>query len=105
MNGHDEVLTLKLTPAGISAAGEIDVSTVVALSDALNSIISNGSVDDVVLEMSAVDFIDSSGLRVLIDAHSNSSGHGRLLVISEPSSVVRRLLEVSGLHTHLHVVP
>lgn len=105
MNLPDEVLTLKMTPAGISAAGEIDVSTVAVLGDALNSIIADGSPDDVVLEMSAVEFIDSSGLRVLIDAHSSSSGHGRRLVISEPSPVVRRLLEVSGLHTHLNVVP
>lgn len=105
MNVPDDVLSVTVTPVGIAAVGEIDVSTVAALDDVLRSVITNGSADDIVLEMSAVEFIDSSGLRVLIDAHSTSSGHGRRLVISEPSAVVRRLLEVSGLHTHLHIVP
>ncbi len=104
MNDPD-VLTVTVTATGLAAAGEIDTSTVSVLTVALESHMLDSSEGDVVLNMAAVEFIDSSGLRVLIDAHRTTAQAGRLLVISEPSIVVRRLLEVSGLHTHLHVVP
>lgn len=54
------------------------------------------------LDLSAVTFMDSSGLRVLIDAHHRAAdGHGVVLV--RPSRPVVRLLEISGLTEHLSV--
>ena len=55
------------------------------------------------LDLASVTFIDSSGLRVLIDAHRRAEADGRVLVIVHPSPPVSRLFEISGLTNHLHV--
>jgi anti-sigma B factor antagonist len=45
--------------------------------------------------------MDSSGLRVVIDAHQRALDAGRRLVLRHPTSAVQRLLEISGLSDHL----
>lgn len=58
---------------------------------------------DFVIDMSKVDFIDSSGLRVVIELHQRAEQASRRLVLRTPSQPVTRLIEVSGLNGHLHV--
>jgi anti-sigma B factor antagonist len=88
-------LTIMTTAGGITVAGEIDASTVTALAQALMPYPEGTTVFEV--DMSAVEFIDSSGLRVLIQAHQHAVTNGQRLVIANPSSIVSRLFEVSGL--------
>jgi anti-anti-sigma factor len=47
--------------------------------------------------------MDSSGLRALIGAHQRAEAADRRLVITQPSSAVQRLIEISGLGDHLHI--
>ena len=96
-------LTLSESPEGLVVAGEIDSATVDVLARALRS--ANGGTADLVLSMADVQFIDSSGLRVLIEAHQEAENEGRKLIIDQPSAIVARLLEISGLTTHLHIRP
>lgn len=58
---------------------------------------------DFVIDMSKVDFMDSSGLRVIIELHQRAEQASRRLVLRTPSQPVIRLIEVSGLSGHLHV--
>ena len=58
---------------------------------------------DFVMDMSKVDFMDSSGLRVIIELHQRAEQASRRLVLRTPSQPVIRLIEVSGLNGHLHV--
>ena len=58
---------------------------------------------DFVIDMSKVDFMDSSGLRVIIELHQRAEQATRRLVLRTPSQPVIRLIEVSGLNDHLHV--
>ena len=58
---------------------------------------------DFVIDMSKVDFMDSSGLRVIIELHQRAEQATRRLVLRTPSQPVIRLIEVSGLNGHLHV--
>jgi len=62
-----------------------------------------GSSADVVIDLSAVGFVDSSGLRVLVEAHQRAEAEQRRLVLSGSSRPVRRLLEISGLMDYLNV--
>lgn len=50
---------------------------------------------DVRLDLSAVAFIDSTGLRALLDAKERLGNAGSL-ILERPSHAVRHLLEVSG---------
>lgn len=80
--------------------GEVDAHTCPDLSEALDPLPGTG---DVCVDLSAVGFMDSSGLRALIGAHQSAAAADRRLVITKPSAAVRRLIEISGLSDHLHV--
>lgn len=51
----------------------------------------------VVLELSGVGFMDSSGLRALIDVASECDSSGRTFALASPSPRVERLLGMVGL--------
>lgn len=103
MTEHD-VPSLRIEPIenGLRLIGEIDASCIDSLARHLNPL--PGQSGDVTIQLDDVQFIDSSGLRMLIDAHQRAEGVGRRVVMSQPSSVVSRLFEVSGLIGYLHVV-
>ena len=77
--------------------GEIDAHSAAALAEHLL-----GQPGIRVVDLAAVSFIDSSGLRVLVEAHHAREGDGGL-VLRSPSAAVQRLLEISGLSGHLDV--
>jgi len=72
--------------------GELDMATADDLSQLLRAATANG--EPVVLDLSAVTFMDSSGLRALLEGAELSRGSGSL-VIARPSAQVRRLLDIS----------
>ena len=78
--------------------GEIDSYTAPVLGERL----ANGSPVEVI-DLAGVSFIDSSGLRVLVEAHQAHVDKGARLVLRAPSAAVQRLLEISGLVGHLDV--
>ena len=92
---------LELTVAvdgALVLAGEIDSYTAAELADRLA-----GDPPADVLDLAAVTFIDSSGLRVLVEGHQQRIEQGKRLVLRSPSAPVQRLLEISGLAGHLDV--
>jgi len=78
--------------------GQIDVHTASDLASRLDPLPDG---ETVVLDVDGVEFIDSSGLRVLVDVNQRATDVGRRLVLRNPSPAVRRLLEISGLQGHL----
>lgn len=92
-------LEITTTDTGLALIGEIDAYTAPALAEAI------GQCDQahVVIDMAGVEFVDSSGLRVLIEAHQTAQGNDRRLQLSNPSSAVSRLLEISGIDDYLNV--
>ncbi len=103
VRNSDALLEVTSTERGLRLQGEIDASSSPLLSEHLDPL--PGAADEVVLDMAGVTFVDSSGLRVLIDAHQRAAHAGRTLVLDEPSTVVRRLLDISGLEDLLEVRP
>jgi len=74
--------------------GELDMHTSQRLDVAIGEML--GADGDLIIDMSEVPFMDSSGIHVLLDA-AWAMGDHRRLVIRRPSSFVARVLEVSGL--------
>ena len=95
-------LTLDVTQhdaaAEITATGEVDIHTCAQLEEALLRLAEDGVVT-VTLDLGAVAFIDSSGLRALVVGHKALEERGGALVVANPSSMAARLLEVTGLDT------
>ncbi len=93
-------LTITPTASGLAVVGEIDAHTAPALASA----IAECDQETIVVDMSEVEFVDSSGLRVLIEAHQAADEAGRFLKLANPSGPVSRLLEISGVREYLDVV-
>jgi anti-sigma B factor antagonist len=81
-------------PRGLRVAGEIDLSNTDKLTAALEPEVGQGG--DVTLDVSGLEFIDSSGMRVLIRALIDLEDRGRLVLVG-PREPLRRLIAVMGL--------
>jgi len=79
----------------VVVGGELDAYTAPALDKALDEF--GDDTPAVVLDLSAVTFIDSSALQVLVTHHQRLVGVEGRLELRRPSDVVVRLLDVSGL--------
>jgi anti-anti-sigma factor len=86
----------------IRASGELDRSTAERLSSALDAARADGVTT--LLDLSGVSFIDSAGLRVLLRTAGAVDAHHWAWFIVRASSVVRRLVEVSGTTSRLPLV-
>ncbi len=88
----------------IAVRGEVHVSTAPEFSERLNEAIATGK-PGVVLDMSGVEFIDSTGLSVLLNALRRvTRQQGRLaLVVSNPT--VLRLFEITRLDSTFDIAP
>lgn len=82
----------------ISISGEIDMSNVVSLEAELESLIAPGC-DVLVFDLSALAFIDSSGLALLLRA----AGKTGRLELRHASATVLRIIQATGLSDILHV--
>jgi anti-sigma B factor antagonist len=79
----------------LAIEGDLDLVTAPMLSGAGTGLVDAGETD-VVIDASALEFCDSSGLTAFIMIANRLRPHGRL-AISSPQPIVRRVLEVSGL--------
>ena len=80
--------------------GEIDLATVGDLDDALRAAEARGPAS-IVVDLSAVSMLDSTGLRCLVSAHERSLEAGRELLIRAGTARLRRLFEAAGLADRL----
>jgi anti-sigma B factor antagonist len=76
----------------LRVAGQLDLATADDLADRLRDVL-DARTGSIVLDLSGVDFIDTSGLSVLLGAVDRHPGRIRL---GPASRRVDRLLEVSG---------
>jgi anti-sigma B factor antagonist len=93
-------LEIHPTDDGWIVEGEIDSLTAPSLSSALSVL---PDAREVVVDVAGVGFMDSSGLRVLLMAGQEATRAGQALVVAHPQSAVRRVIEVSGLKSHLRI--
>jgi anti-sigma B factor antagonist len=94
---NDGPLTVQVERAGdalmLRASGELSRSTAESFEAELRQAI-DADASTVVLDLSGVGFIDSTGLRVLISAMSRTSR--RELIVLRASAQVRHMIESSG---------
>ena len=85
----------------VSLAGELDLYNAHEVRDALLEICAE-SPDRLVVDLSAVRFIDSTALGVLIEARTKLANR-RGFLLAAPGLETRRALEISGLDRHFAV--
>ena len=84
--------------------GELDVSTAGGLYEELATLTREGVIH-VALDLTALEFIDSTGISVIITEHKRAASAGGELIILTPHHNVRRVFEVAGLMDVLDVLP
>jgi anti-sigma B factor antagonist len=89
--------------AVIAVAGELDLATAPQLEDELLPRLRDGG--HTVLDLRALDFMDSTGVRVIVAAHLAAQEHGgRFALVRNRDGAVGRVLEISGLDGVLELV-
>ncbi len=85
----------------VTAAGEIDVESAVGLGEAVRESLQSSS--RLVVDLSRVTFIDSTGLGALIDARRRAVAKGGSVSLVKPPDLVRRILAGTQLQHFLPV--
>jgi anti-sigma B factor antagonist len=80
---------------GVAVHGEVDINYAPALEAALDVAIRD-SVGAFIIDLSDLEFIDSSGLQVLLRARGLLGREDRALAVVCPFGPVRRVFELSG---------
>ena len=80
----------------VSLHGELDLSNADALRAEFARIEAT-SVSRIVLDLSELEFIDSTGLAVILGAHERARNDGYVLRVLRPTGQVARVFELCGL--------
>jgi anti-sigma B factor antagonist len=97
----DLVISVAVLPAGDGAcsvvrlAGEADLTTT-ALRDALTAEVAPSKPRLLLVDMSALRFIDSAAMQMIIAAHRVFRRDGGTLALVNPASTVARALRLAG---------
>jgi anti-anti-sigma factor len=84
--------------------GNLDTNTSSEAQDSLNKLIDEGA-SKILVNFDKVDFVSSSGLRILLATAKRLSGTGGNLRISNLNETVTEVFEISGFSTILSVFP
>jgi anti-anti-sigma factor len=90
--------------AHLTLRGELDLASAPELEQLVNERLDAGS--DVVVDLRGLEFMDSSGIRVLVAAHARAARNSTRLVVVRPAegTAVAKIVEVSGLDGELNIV-
>ena len=86
----------------LAVSGEVDVATVPRLREQLHALVASGT-PRIVVDLDAVDFLDSTGLGVLVGALKRVRNNGGELALVCTSPRIRKVFEVTGLTGHLTI--
>jgi anti-anti-sigma factor len=80
--------------ARISAHGELDLQTVSLLDRALEAV-DQFELARVVLDLTDLSFVDSTGVHAILRAHTRATENGSVLVVVNSSEKVRKVFELT----------
>jgi anti-sigma B factor antagonist len=86
----------------IRVGGELDLATVPSLEHELEAALDD-SVAAVVVDLSDLEFIDSTGIAVLVRAMGESYGDARLRFVPSRFEAVGRVLEMTGVSERMRL--
>ena len=85
----------------VAVSGELDLASSPALQEELDRA---SDFDMMIIDLRELDFMDSTGLSVLVRAHQRAEEQGRRLAMVKGPQQVQRLLSLTGVADRLTVV-
>ncbi|HZQ58403.1 MAG TPA: STAS domain-containing protein [Acidimicrobiales bacterium] len=79
----------------VALSGDVDFGTGAAVLDCVTDLAQRGA--DVVIDLSAAEFMDSAGLAALLGARRAAARSGRAFTLRHPPRFIARVLAVSGI--------
>jgi anti-anti-sigma factor len=92
------------TVAVIAPTGELDLSGAALLEDELDRLASETDLSTVVLDLRELEFMDSSGLRLVVLADMRAREAGRRFVLVKGAETVHRVFEITRMSERLEFV-
>jgi anti-sigma B factor antagonist len=83
--------------------GELDLASAPFLEEQIENA-ANGTSVPMVLDLQELQFIDSTGLRIILAAHERSKERGQEFALTHGSQQVQRLLSITGVGEHLRLI-
>lgn len=80
----------------IALAGELDLATADAVEGELERVEASDAAS-IVLDLSGLTFMDSTGLRLLVNANTRSRSNGSRLILLRGGPAVQRVMQLSGI--------
>jgi anti-sigma B factor antagonist len=87
----------------VALYGELDISCGDALDREMQRV-EAGDAARIVVDLSGLQFMDSTGIRVLLSLHGRSQADGDRLVLLRGAPAVQQVLEITGAHRLLPFV-
>ncbi len=87
----------------VEVRGELDVATAGDFRDVMHEALDLGTAE-VAVDVSRLDFIDSTGLGVVVSAVKTLEHRGGVLSVFHPTRATRRVLEMTGLAERIKIV-
>jgi len=87
----------------LALIGELDLSTVEKVEEELRKA-EDGGAETVVLDLSSLSFLDSTGLRTIVTADQRARKSGRRLAIVKGPGTVHRVFTITRLDERLDMV-
>lgn len=90
-------------PGRIVLAGELDLSAVACVEEAVEQSLNDPRVAVIVLDLARVTFLDSSALGAIVRGRRAAIGRSRRLIVANATGHVRRVLDITGVAPTLEV--
>lgn len=107
---RDGMLTLRISTDAraqtLALVGELDMANASTLASELENLEAAAGSEPITIDMSELEFIDSTGIAVLVAAYRRANGEGesRLRFIRSRATGVQRVMDVTGLEKELPFV-
>lgn len=87
----------------MSLDGDLDIATAPVLADAVTRVIADAAVGQLLVDLAEVRFLDSSGVRALLQARKAAQERGVAFMVSRPGEFVAGVLRMAAVDQLLGV--
>jgi anti-sigma B factor antagonist len=105
---HSADLSIQVDTLGpsplVRLSGDVDVESSLELTETLKAVLATTGTQPLVLDLTEVEFMDSSGLGVLVGVHQQAAVQGGTLILAGPHPRVAKILRITKLDKVFTVV-
>lgn len=102
----DMAITIRDAPQActiVEVCGDVDISTAPDLRERLLAILNSRTLSRLILDLSKLEFMDSSGVAVIVNTERRARLLGRTVVLVAPQRPVSRVLQICGVDHYLSI--